>query len=1002
MKKLSVIASVILTACILLSATACWSERLAPPVISNMSDDYTLMWFAIPDARGYEVEIRFSDGTTEERSTKRTSLTLADLAEGEYELRVRSVGGRKNDVFSEWSQPWSFNRLKESGILYEYINGGAEYTVAGAGTATGRIEIEEFYRNKPVTGIKIGAFRGNSEVTDVIIGPRVVSIENRAFYSCVNLQSVTFPEGIKSIGYSAFQSCTSLQEIQLPASLTELETLVFGYCTGLRTVNFNANLKKIGRESFFGCTALESVEIPDGVSEIGESAFGSDTSLTRVKIGKDVSEIGESAFRDSAVETLEFAERQESELVLDKFCFADTQLESAVLPYGTVTIGESAFSGADKLGSVTIPETVTQVNRNAFYDTALYRAQNAPSGDGLIYADHWLIDATPEFQATVVNLDGTVFRRDTFGIADYAFLDVDSQGYTGCSELYSIDLPQSVKYLGAYSFAYAQNLYRFHALQEDGLISTGYATFAGCTGLVNVRFANGLKTIEKSTFMYCELLDDNPDHPDYLTPESVTRIGQNAFFGTKLYTKAENEIVYAGNWVVGYDYDVIHEIWDLNFDGELPENIVGVADYALGGCIKLERIDLSNIKYIGKSAFTYCSSLSSVQLNYNLMEIAPFTFYKCNRLRNVEFPMNLQKINRYAFFQTGLTQVNLEDTFINTIGEFAFYGCIDMAVLRLPADTLETIEKYAFFDCDTLGSAYLPDSLKAIGERAFADCISLRYVTFGNGLQEIGAHAFRNCAMQEIVLPDSLKTIGNSAFKACYTASTLVIGNNVETIGTYAFANLINLRNVVIPSSVRTIGDCAFLDCTALSSVSLLGKPDYVGSNAFYGNDRLTFFTSFGQDVTNEWGAWNSLFRPVIWNCEFSEEGYVISADSGENGFSNLHAYRGVSVPVREGYIFLGWSLSENADTAEIGVKDIVNVGAGIKLYAVWQKYEPETPEDPGDYEEPVYGYDVPGDYEGPVYGYDDPDPEWPQAEYDIQRLLEEYFRSLNHKALTE
>lgn len=937
MKVVKFIASVVLAACLLLVSSACSFEKVSTPTGFTVSDDYTLSWFAIPDARSYAVEIRPLPGVeTQERTTRRTSLSLADLSEGEYELRVRSIGGRNSDIFSEWSEPISFHRDHESGILYEYINGGSEYAVAGAGTATGDLVIEEFYRNKPVTAIKLGAFRGNSEVENIVVGSRVTSIESRAFYSCVNLRSVTIPDGVENIDYSAFQSCTSLTEVTLPASLTKLNTLVFGYCTALKTVNLNEGLKEIGENAFYGCTALGSIEIPDGVETIGISAFGADTALESVKIGKDIRTVGKEAFRGAtSLRSVEFSET-ENEITLGDYCFAETGLEEVVLPEGVVSIGQRAFSGTQSLASVTIPGTVTRIGINAFGETSLFNSQNGQAGDGLIYADKWLIGITDELWSTVESFDSSLFREETIGIADYAFYKFGEEESSGCPLLYSVDLPRSVKYVGAYSFAVSPSLYRFHALQEGGLKEIGDGAFIGCTGLVNVRFANGLERIGGNAFTECELLDNNPDHPDYLTPESVTSIGKDAFYNTKLYLDANKSVVYAGNWLVGYDYSVLEGIWSMSFDGELPENIVGVADYALGGCFKLQKIDLSNVKYIGKSAFTWCNALSSVVLNYNLTEIAPFAFYECSVLRNVEFPMSLQKIGRYAFFSTSLREINLADTFVTSIGEFAFYSSYDLETLSLPTDTLREIGEYAFFKCDRLEKVDLPDCLEKLGERAFAECVSLREVNFGSNLEEIGAHAFRNCALTEILLPDSVKTIGNSAFKYCHNVVSVSFGSNVETIGEYAFAYMEKLQNIVIPQTVKTIGEGAFCGCSGLRAVSLLGKPDYIGGNAFYGGNRITLYVSFGE-AGSEWGAWNAWFRPVVWNCNFSEEGYVLSIMTGGENISNPHAYMGMSAPVREGYEFAGWSFSSDAQNAEITMGELPDYGEeSLELFAVW------------------------------------------------------------------
>ncbi len=940
-KPLKILLVLLLSAGLLLLSVACSEETLAVPAGFTIDEDYTLSWFGLSDARSYAVEITPSSGGEGEiRTTRRTSLALADLPEGDYELRVRAVGGRNNEIVSEWSAPLSFRRGHESGILFEYTNNNTEYTVAGAGTATGELVIDDFYRGKPVTSIKLGAFRGNTEVESVVVGARVTSIENRAFYNCAGLRSVTLPDSVTSIGYSAFQSCRNLTEVTIPAHITELETLTFGYCTGLSVVHFNDSLEVIGDQAFYGCTALEEVTLPDSVQTVGPSAFGADTALKKVVFGTGIRTLEESAFRSSGLRETEFPEL-ENELTLGDYCFAETAFETAEIPQGAVKIGIGAFYNAKALASVNIPETVTQVSASAFAETALYNSQSE-GGDGLIYADEWLIGVSDDTWENIKYLGDAenttsppvLFREHTFGVADRAFLRQSTEGYVGAFNLSSIDFPSDIHYIGEYAFAFCTQLARVHALKEDSLISTGSYSFAGCTGLSNVRFAAGLQTIADHTFFGCSLLNNNMSHPEYLTPDTLTRIGQNAFYGTYLYSQAPYSVVYAGNWLVGYDYGVLQDDISMEPIDELPSNIVGVADYALGGCDEVDTLNLSNVRYIGESAFTGCTELSSVVLNQNLTQIAPFAFYNCGNLRGVRFYENLRSIGRYAFYNTGLTEVELSDTRVSSIGDFAFYNCVDLRTLTFPARSLKEIGRYSFFRCNSLTEVDLPDTLETLGERAFAECASLSRLSIGEGLSEIGGHAFRGCAALEgISLPDSVKTVGEYAFMGCTSARHIDLGS-VEEIGDYAFSGVAQVRNIVIPASVQRIGSSAFSGCTRLTSVTMLALPAYVGENAFYSDNALTLYLSFGQEAASDWSpAWNIGFRPAVWGCVFTEDGALDSVTVGD--ISNPYSYLGLSAPYREGYVFVGWSTVRGGE-GEIGANALKFVPNGTTVYAVW------------------------------------------------------------------
>ena len=59
-----------------------------------------------------------------------------------------------------------------------------------------------------------------SEITSVVIGDKVTSIGNYAFYGCGNMTSVLIPSSVTKIGKSAFGSCSSLTAVSIPDGVT--------------------------------------------------------------------------------------------------------------------------------------------------------------------------------------------------------------------------------------------------------------------------------------------------------------------------------------------------------------------------------------------------------------------------------------------------------------------------------------------------------------------------------------------------------------------------------------------------------------------------------------------------------------------------------------------------------------------------------------------------------------------------------------------------------------
>ena len=91
----------------------------------------------------------------------------------------------------------------------------------------------------------------------------VTSIEEKAFYHCSGLTSVTIPNGVTSIGNMAFRECTGLTSVTIPNSVTSIRWEAFRDCSGLTSVTIGNGVTSIGEYAFSGCSALTSVHMSD-------------------------------------------------------------------------------------------------------------------------------------------------------------------------------------------------------------------------------------------------------------------------------------------------------------------------------------------------------------------------------------------------------------------------------------------------------------------------------------------------------------------------------------------------------------------------------------------------------------------------------------------------------------------------------------------------------------------------------------------------------------------
>lgn len=942
MKKLKIFALSGFLIYILFTLVAC-QGGLSVPTNFSVDESNVLTWTEVENARNYVLEIKNVDTyESAEKSVRKPSFSLAEQAEGDYEIRVKAVGRNAETDQSEWSKSFAFHKDYETGCIYTLVN-NSEYELTKVGSASGDVRIEAEYRGKPVTRIAKNAFKNSNRIESVTIGENVKAIGESAFYNCSNLVRVTLSDGVETIGASAFQACRSLTEIAITENITELPSFVFAYCKSLKTVSIGAGVLTIGESAFSDCSALEAVVIPKTVTTVGTYAFAANDALKTVSIGSGVTEIGSYAFNKCyALRSITFEPNSVLQSI-GEFAFSEcNEVTSVTLPNRLETIATGAFYASSALETVSVPNSVTAIGESAFADTKFHR--EAMETETLVYAGDWIIDCPKSIkeEVTAINLrellktEGTGANKTekpiceltdgTRGIADGTFAE--------CQKLQDIILPSSIKYIGKRAFYKCPSLWRvdFH---DKGVERIGEYAFAECKGLSTLRLNSGLKKIGAHAFYNATGIQS------VTIPSTVESIGERAFKNTGMWNASyfNSGIVYAGNWFVGCD-DSITSV-------ALRKGTVGIADYAFFNCTDLVSVsavasaDSDNLKYIGKGAFYKCSSLKSIYLNEYVERIEDFAFYKCTSLLDIGTPVGLTSIGYSAFYRCEqLMEVDLSGSAVEKIGNKAFYGCSGLKTAKLGSD-LKTLGAYAFYGCSALKEFTLPSKLTTVEEKTFAKCDSLETVKFNNKIETVGKYAFQDCvSLKSVSLPDTVTSIEDYAFYRCGGLQSFSFGNGLESIGNYAFYGADGLNSLHLPKTLERIGKYAFKGNKALNAVLLPKSVTLVDEHAFYGCANATFYTD-AEKAFAPWNEyWNSSYRSVVWNCTFAtdEDGgdYIRSVEIGKDTLGNINnAY---SAPERAGYTFLGWATDTASEEIAYEAAQFAQASEGTVLYAVWSK----------------------------------------------------------------
>lgn len=144
----------------------------------------------------------------------------------------------------------STSALQWGDFSYE-INSPDTNTVAITGyTGTGgEIFIPAVIGQKNVTTIEDEAFRGNKDLTKVIIPDGIRSIGNSSFYNCINLTEVVLGSNLTSIGNYSF-SVSSLIRITFPESVTSVGDYAFYHIRSMTELYFKGDAPSTGNRSF--------------------------------------------------------------------------------------------------------------------------------------------------------------------------------------------------------------------------------------------------------------------------------------------------------------------------------------------------------------------------------------------------------------------------------------------------------------------------------------------------------------------------------------------------------------------------------------------------------------------------------------------------------------------------------------------------------------------------------------------------------------------------------
>lgn len=557
-----------------------------------------------------------------------------------------------------------------------------------------------------------------------------------SFDACSRLKEIIIPEGVKIMGQYTFKGCQSLKKASLPSTLTD--SFTYDGCTFASQYNSGSN--------FADCTNLEEVILPEGLTLLYSYMFSGATSIKHITLPTTPKVIN-SAFNG---------------------CSGLLELE---LPNGLTQLGN--MYGCSSLKSLVIPESVTEVG--SLGSCTQLESITLPSG-----LTGWLPDFNGCSNLKSITIPDNVIgidRRNFIGCnslktvnisASSKLEEIKEEAFQG-SSITEIHLPESVKKLGRYAFAYCTQLTHVTLPKNNTAFQMENFVFTGCSALENINLPTSLTSIPQDAFSNCTSLKE------VTLPGALTELGHQAFKGCTQLTK-------------------------ITIPGTITSFYSSV--FANSG---LTEVTINNgIREIGENAFEN-TPLTSITFPKTITRISGLGN---SNITNIHFAEGAEptEIAENAFYGCKIATFNIPAS-VTTIKEGAFqYSSIQE--ITIP-ETVTTIEDRCFNNCNELTKVTLPTNMTELPNSMFWSCSKLKTIQLPSKLEKIGSHAFRDSGINAMQLPQNLKVIEYWAFNGCTQLKSITLPPHLEKIGERAFEST-SINNIEIPATVTEIGERAF------------------------------------------------------------------------------------------------------------------------------------------------------------------------------------------------
>ena len=396
-----------------------------------------------------------------------------------------------------------------------------------------------------------------------------------------SIEFYVVPNGVKTIGNGAFQGNNNIKTVIFPSSCNLLEPSAFSRCENLESVIMDqSQIVTISERCFDGCSKLKEVKFSNSIREIGSEAFS-----------------------NSGLEQLDL--QAYPNLKIHPFCFSGSSLKEVTVPrlsprmfincqsLEKVTITEPireipklTFYGCENLKNIDIPDTVTIIGYQSFYNTGIQNLTLPPNLKKLERCSfNWdRINTITSKSREFMYIDGTLYD------SDYNIYCCKTKDFPCNFVIPNITVKEG---------AFENNTY-IKELVCSFPIEFEHCSFQGCTSLKRVNI---------------------------ITPNIIGNPFKNCYDLRSVVIRGCNTISQCG-------FSRCNQLKYVDLEVEVLNSSFIVCD-------NLTKVTLRNIKNLGSNIFRNCPKLETIMFDippYQIVEVDKDCFLNLHSLKNILVP----------------------------------------------------------------------------------------------------------------------------------------------------------------------------------------------------------------------------------------------------------------------------------------------------------------------------------------------------------------------------